>query len=324
MKICNMCNKTFDDSAAFCPTCGSTLTALAQTPETMTQTEPQVNVCKNCGAQLTDGAVFCHACGASSAYTPEPVPQVNVCKNCGALLADGTVFCPSCGTLYGEIHPVPPIKQHNPKFEKFKSNLKLIFTNPGQAIDNELEDKNIITALISCGILLVSFVVMFLCLAGKVDSEFGVDELYGLGIVAALFCTIFFMVIPSATAFISSKLSGKQLNPIGTLSANGLKTIYISAFLILTGFSALISVKIFAFMLLLTGMMNTFLSVSYINRVSGNTLNSAKSMWSTYAVYAVLKIIATAIIYGILSSILEDLIEGIMEDFFYSSLESMF
>lgn len=316
MKICNMCNKTFDDSAAFCPTCGNALTTVIQTPEPASQ----VNVCKNCGTQLTADTAFCPVCGTPKGISPS-APINNGTNNVNPA-NQGQGYNPN-GYPAGA-YQAQPIKQPNPKVEKFKSNLKLIFTNPGQAIDNELADKNVITALISGGILLVSFIAMFLCLAGKADSEFGVDELYGMGIVAALFCTAFFMIIPSVTAFISSKLSGGQLNLVGALSANGLKTLYISAFLILTGFSALISVKMFAVMLLLTGMMNTFLSVSYINRVSGNTLNSAKSMWSTYAVYALLKIIATAIIYGILSSILEDLVEGIMDELFYSSLESLF
>lgn len=263
---------------------------------------------------------------------------MKICTNCQTQLDENTAFCPVCGTRaevnssenasYGassanfnfNMYRPPIIKQPNPKIEDFKNNLKEIFLNPGKAIDSELEKKNIFSALISGGILLISFVIMFLCIAGKADSEFGIDEFYGLGIIAAILCAAFFMIVPSTAVFISSKINQTQLNFVGALSANGLKTLYISAFLVITGFSALISIKIFAFMLLLTGMMNTFLSVSYINRANGNTLNSAKSLWATYGIYALLKIIATAIVYGILSSVIKSMIQEMISDFLWGSM----
>lgn len=304
MKICPTCNNSFDEDASFCPSCGERLTDVQDD-------QPTVNYCKGCGNAISNGSAFCPVCGTKvdeNLDYESRQPYQNLVNTGYAPNGSRPVYYP------------PVYKQPNPKIESFKNNLKLIFTNPGQAIDNELDDSNIFTALISGGMLLVSFVIMFLCLASKADSEFYVDELYGLGIIAAILCTVFFMLIPSATAFISLKLNNAPKNFVGALSANGLKTVYISAFLIISGFSVFISIKIFAFMLLLTGMMNTFLSVSYINRVSGNTLNSAKSLWSTYAVYAVLKIIATAIVYAVISSVIQNLIYGVVQNLFWDSL----
>lgn len=282
--------------------------------------------CPNCQTQLSEGTQFCPSCGTKVNSEQENRPTVKYCPNCGNTLTNDVAFCPVCGTkadgAAGAANPYrsPVAKQPNPKFESFKSNLKLLFSNPVQAIDNELDDKNIFTALISAGVLLAAFVIMFMCIAGKADSEFGVDELYGLGIVAAILCAVFFMLVPAAAAQLSAKINGKSVNAISALSSNGLKTLYISAFIVITGFSALISIKIFAFMLLLTGMMNTFMSVSYINRVNGGALNSAKSLWSTYGIYALLKIIATGIVYGVLSSVIKDLLEEIVEDILFSSM----
>lgn len=302
----------------------------------------------NCKTSFGNDAGFCPSCGTKLIESQENQSIIHYCKGCGNAMSENSAFCPVCGTrtnansalnstfenqsyqnpvdsgyapnVNHSVYQPPVYKQPNPKIESFKNNLKLVFSNPEQAIDNEFADNNIFTALISSGILLASFVIMFMCIAGKADSEFHIDELYGLGIIGAILCTVFFMLIPSATAFVSSKLNNDPKNFVGVLSANGLKTVYISAFLIITAFSALISFKMFALMLLLTGMMNTFLSVSYINRASTNTLNSAKSLWSTYGIYAVLKIIATAIVYLVMSSVLEDLIQDIISDFLWSSM----
>ena len=77
---CSKCNAEIDDSAIFCPECGSKIEKTA--------------FCANCGAKLETGAVFCSNCGEKISHQSN---DKKICPYCGEEILATATKCKHCG-----------------------------------------------------------------------------------------------------------------------------------------------------------------------------------------------------------------------------------
>lgn len=69
MKTCPNCNTTNNDNAIFCATCGTKLSIIPDSANTV------ANFCTNCGTKLSAGDKFCQNCGAPVETNEEQIPE---------------------------------------------------------------------------------------------------------------------------------------------------------------------------------------------------------------------------------------------------------
>ncbi len=86
---CSNCGAEIPDSALFCGSCGTRVTAPAPGPV-------PAEACRQCQAPLKAGALFCPNCGTP--VSPVAAPTEAVCPQCAAKVKPEAVFCPNCGS----------------------------------------------------------------------------------------------------------------------------------------------------------------------------------------------------------------------------------
>lgn len=99
-KSCINCGSLIPMGNAFCPNCGASQAARAQSPPQQQQTQAPKSadtLCAQCGTAIPGGAKFCPNCGAA-APQQQQTSQPKVCPSCGTAITAGTKFCPNCGT----------------------------------------------------------------------------------------------------------------------------------------------------------------------------------------------------------------------------------
>jgi uncharacterized membrane protein YhaH (DUF805 family)/RNA polymerase subunit RPABC4/transcription elongation factor Spt4 len=84
-KLCQKCNKEFDNEVDFCPYCGNSTVEVKE--------EPKELVCHHCGTQLVGDEDFCPNCGSPIVE----VKETPACPYCGMPLEGDEDHCPVCG-----------------------------------------------------------------------------------------------------------------------------------------------------------------------------------------------------------------------------------
>ena len=139
MNTCTQCSASLQPGAAFCDTCGASVThssptLIAGRPEPVAAASN--DQCPQCSAEVIPGQAFCEDCGSSLesltpkaepasvapvapapapvAPAPAPAPQVvaapqgKTCQNCGVTNAPNYAFCDNCGTKLAQtVAPAP-------------------------------------------------------------------------------------------------------------------------------------------------------------------------------------------------------------------------
>lgn len=294
MKMCPNCQKEYGDISAFCAVCGSQLTTVQAPVEELQVVAPTVKYCIGCGNQLDINAAFCPACGT-------PVNSVN-----GA--------------------PVKSSINVNDYINKIKTNknvsgfigiLKKYIKNPAEALNEAVNEGNIATTAISSVALLISIIILFLCFCIKVNEEFYVGQaIFNLCMIVAVFMALSFVIIPTVTTFAAVKLNGKEYNFKGVLSASAVSTLYLVPFFVVSGLISFVSLEVGFVLFAVTVIVKIFLSVSMLNVVAGNILESVKTLWASVGIATVFN----SIVISICGSILGDLLEEIVYDLIFGSL----
>lgn len=98
---CEKCGAEVQRGAAFCSSCGATMTA------SQTESADELVQCDSCGTMVKKGTRFCVKCGEPMVQS-EPIQNTDeertaaensekVCQNCGAKIVDDSAFCTECG-----------------------------------------------------------------------------------------------------------------------------------------------------------------------------------------------------------------------------------
>lgn len=294
MKICPNCKKEYDDNFAFCVDCGIPLEDVKILIEEPQDETPTVKYCMRCGKQLNTNAAFCSACGApansTNSVSAKPVINVNDYIN--------------------------KIKT-NKNVTGFIGTLKKYIKNPAEALNETANEGNIATTVISSVALLISIIIFFMCFYYRINEEFYLGQtMFNLCMVVAVFMALAFVLIPALTTFAAVKLSGKDYNFKRTVSAAAVNTLYLVPFFIVSGLISFVSFEAGIVLFAVTVIVKVFLSISELNIVAGNILNSVKTLWASVGIATVLN----AIVISICGSILADLLEEIIYDLIFGSL----
>lgn len=291
-----------------------------------------MKICPNCKKEYGDTSAFCVVCGSQLASVQVPVeepqiatPTVKYCSGCGNQLDVNAAFCPACGTPANSVNGKPSINV-NDYINKIKTNknvtgfvgtLKKYLKNPAEALNEAVNEGNIATTVISSVALLISIIIFFMCFYYRVNEEFYLGQtMFNLCMVVAVFMALSFMLIPAITTFAAVKLNGKEHSFKGVLSASAVSTLYLVPLFVVSGLISFVSFEAGMVLFAVTVIAKIFLSISTLNIVAGNILNSVKTLWASVGIATVLN----AIVISICGSILGDLLEEIIYDLIFGSL----
>ena len=103
---CTKCNAEIEDSAMFCPECGSKI--------------ERVVFCASCGAKLEGGATFCSNCGKKIEQLSEFSQEKMKCPYCGDEILATAKKCKHCGECLDDSHKDAEVLEENK--ESFSTN----------------------------------------------------------------------------------------------------------------------------------------------------------------------------------------------------------
>lgn len=272
MKICPQCQKKYDDASIFCLECGSDLITLQ--PPTQ-----------------TDGSV----------------ERERFCTKCGTKIPMEFAFCPKCGKpVAGGARAFGGTQRANDAFEQTLKRLKAYFLSPGKTIDKILGDGDFTAGILPGAALLISSIIFFLCLSGKLQMEFGIGSFYGIGVLLSFLLTLFFVLFPTVAGLATAKLNGENQTFLGTVNAAVYNTVPISVLAFFSGLFGLVSIKLFIFSLVLIIAVWFFLSISFVDHVSGSVFKSSVALWISFIIQFLLIAIAGLILYSVGKSFIKD------------------
>ncbi len=252
--------------------------------------------CPQCEKEYEAGS-FCPVCGSGLVEKSKAPQNGGVCPFCNAPLMPNAGFCPSCGNQVSQAYayvpptPVAQPKPMNPIVKKALDALKNVFVNPKEVFEKALQERSMVFGLIPSAILLVASIIFWLCIVASLHISYGASKLYGIGILCAILFTLAFVFFPSVTGLVASKISGRANTFGGVFNASAWNTVLVAAFILLSGFLSLFSVKLMTFTLFIGLGLKLFLSVSLIDYIAGNSLNSAKQLWGTFGVAFAMKFV---------------------------------
>lgn len=97
---CPNCAKEVSIHAAFCSSCGTSMSAAL-----LDLASEDDIICPVCGLATPHGSLFCEKCGAKIGNQADNAPDApatevkteHICPSCGTVAEDGDLFCPGCG-----------------------------------------------------------------------------------------------------------------------------------------------------------------------------------------------------------------------------------
>lgn len=305
MKICPNCQKEYDNAHGFCPECGSQLVDVQPIVEEQQPVVPAIKFCMHCGNKMNSNSAFCAACGT-------PVNAVNVQS------VNNTVVKPSINVN----EYIDKIK-NNETVMGFVDTLKTYVFNPAEALKDVAKNGDILAIAAPTVALLLSLLVFFVSIIAQALDDF--EEGLGISIPVALITTISFILIPSVTTFVATKMNGKEYNFMGIVSAASMNMCYLVPIFILAGVTSWIEFWDFGLaaglIVFVIGIfVKVFLSISMLNQLADNILMSVKKFWIPTAIATVINLIVVAIC----GSILADIIEEVISELLFSSVDSLF
>lgn len=294
MKICPNCQKEYDNAFGFCVDCGMPLENANISIEETQEEMSAAKYCMHCGKQLNINAAFCSGCGtpANSTDRVSAKPAINVNDYINKI-------------------------KTNKNVTGFIGTLKKYIKNPAEALNEVVNEGNIATTVISSVALLISIIIFFMCFYYRINEEFYLGQtMFNLCMVVAVFMALSFVLIPATTTLAAVKLNGKEHSFKGVLSASAVSTLYLVPFFIASGLISFVSFEAGIVLFVVTVIAKIFLSISTLNIVAGNILNSVKTLWASLGIATILN----AIVISICGSILGDLLEEIIYDLIFGSL----
>ncbi len=299
MKFCPNCQKEYDDAFAFCADCGCQLADVQPVVEPQ-PVIPASRFCMRCGNKINDGAAFCAACGT-------PVNAVNMQS------VNNTAVRPNINVN----EYIDKIKS-NEKVMGFVDTLKAYVFNPAKTLDDLSNNGDVVSIAASTGALFLSLLIFFVSVIAQALEDFG--EGFGISIPVALVMTLSFVLIPSVTTFVAAKINGKEYGFKETLSASSMNMCYLVPVFLLAGVVSWIAFWDFGLaaglIVFVVGIfVKVFLSISMLNQLAGNILESVKTFWIPTSIATVINLIVVAIC----GSILAEIIEDVIEEFLFSS-----
>lgn len=305
MKVCPNCQKEYDNTFAFCAECGSQLVDVQPNVEEQQPVAPSIKFCMHCGNKMNSNSAFCAACGT-------PVNAVNVQS------VNNTAVKPSINVN----EYIDKIKS-NETVMGFVDSLKNYVFNPAEALKDVALNGDVVAIAAPTVALLLSLLVFFVSIIAQALDDF--EEGLGISIPVALITTISFILIPSVTTFVATKMNGKEYNFMGIVSAASMNMCYLVPIFILAGVTSWIEFWDFGLaaglIVFVIGIfVKVFLSISMLNQLADNILKSVKNFWIPTAIATVINLIVVAIC----GSILAEIIEEVINEFLFSSFDSFF
>mgnify|MGYP003294155583 CR=1 FL=1 len=305
MKICPNCQKEYDNALAFCAECGSQLVDVQLIVEEQQPVVPAIKFCMHCGNKMNSNSAFCAACGT-------PVNAVNVQS------VNNTAVKPSINVN----EYIDKIK-NNETVMGFLDTLKTYVFNPAEALKAVAKNGDILAIAAPTVALFLSLLVFFVSVIAQALDDF--EEGLGISIPVALITTLSFILIPSVTTFVVTKMNGKEYDFKGILSASSINMCYLVPIFVLAGVVSWIEFWDFGlaaglFVFVIGIFVKVFLSISMLNQLADNILKSVKTFWIPTAIATVINLIVVAIC----GSILAEIIEEVINEFLFSSFDSFF
>lgn len=301
MKICPNCHKEYTDTFGFCAECGTQLVDVQPIVEEPQPVGPSIRFCMRCGNKIDNCAAFCASCGT-------PVNAAN------GTAVNSTAVKPNINVN----DYIDKIK-NNEKVMGFVDTLKTYVFNPEKTLDDLSNNGDIVSIVAPTCALLLSLLIFFVSVIAQALEDF--EEGFGISIPVALVMTLSFVLIPSLTTFVAVKMNGKEYDFKGILSAVSMNMCYLVPIFILAGVVSWIAFWDFGLaaglIIFVVGIfVKVFLSISILNQLAGNILESIKTFWIPTTIATVINLIVVAIC----GSILGDIIEDVISEFMFNSL----
>lgn len=305
MKICPNCQKEYDNALAFCAGCGSQLVDAQPIVEEQQPVVTAIKFCMHCGNKMNSNSAFCAACGT-------PVNAVTVQS------VNSTAVRPNINVN----EYIDKIKS-NEMVMGFVDTLKTYVFNPAEALKDVAKNGDVVAIAAPTVALLLSLLIFFVSVIAQALDDF--EEGFGISIPVALITTLSFILIPSVTTFVATKMNGKEYDFKGILSVSSINMCYLVPIFVLAGVVSWIEFWDFGLaaglIVFVIGIfVKVFLSISMLNQLADNILASVKTFWIPTAIATVINLIVVAIC----GSILAEIIEEVINEFLFSSFDSFF
>ena len=283
MKYCQKCNKKYEDGE-YCIDCGSALTDIRDVEDKRGKT------CPYCNNPVSDSAEFCSNCGSSLNGSSKIKDYSSAIK----------------GTL------------NHPTVQGALVTLKNMFIHPALSLDSSIKEKSVVNGLFPTAVMLISSLVFWLSLAGKIDMTFGISKFYFPGVVFAFLMCLGFVLIPSVINLTAIKVRGKEVKFSGIFNTSSWCTVYTAVLILLSGIMTMVSVKFATVLFVIALALNAFASVSLTNKLADNLFESPKVLWITFIVSFIVKVLFIALFFKLLEKSAGGYVYEVLKEIMYS------